>query len=244
MTNQVPTLIDESGHVVAHGSVRPIDQAVVTREPTMTLCDLRVFRGHAGTAAATTLQARLELGALDSTIAAIQRDRRLTMRISVYVLWLATDQVPSSRYDWHIDRIGGIEGHGTAERYDAADYTGCRSFAVVSVFLPAFDAGGRAVDAASTEFIRSPSPIRLPNRWMYTEEVDTHIKALLAGGHQSAHCGDRVATSFSARAVHRPGFAPGPGWRFFMRIGAYLSNPARPRTRITSPRSTRSAPKV
>lgn len=195
-------------------------------EPSLTLCSPEVFARFGGRAAAEALRFMLATGALDEAIMTVRESPGLDIRISTYTLWLDTGQVPSSRYDWHIDRIGAISGSGTDERYDAADYTGRRSFAVLSHFVPDSALAGRAgLDVASTEFVVDPGAIFLPGRWLSTSEVQERITSSLSGGYNAVHAGNGVGAAFSARAVHRPGYAPRPGWRFMIRVGAYLADP-------------------
>lgn len=168
----------------------------------------------------------LAVGALDETIQAVRESPRVSIRISTYTLWLESEQVPSSRDDWHIDRIGAISGTGQTERYDATDYTKRRSFAVMSHFMTenARQDNRFYSDKISTEFVLQPSSVKLPDCWLATKEVQSRIAACMAPGYDSIHCGLGVATAFSSRAIHRPGLASEPGWRFMIRVGAYLSN--------------------
>ncbi|SNR73808.1 hypothetical protein [Actinomadura mexicana] len=193
-------------------------------EPSLTLCSLDAFARYAGPVGAAALDALLTLGALDEIIDSVRADRGLVIRITVAALWLDRGQVPGARPDWHIDRAGAITGAGARERYDTSDLTRRRSFALVSLFSPEEPAPPGAPDA-STEFAVAPGGLPLPGGWARSRDVAEHIRTWLSAGRSCAPCGDGRAVSFGARAVHRPGAAPVPGWRILVRAGAYQSDP-------------------
>ena len=213
-------------HVKFYGTASSPSADEFRSEPSLTLCSPAVFARFAGRIASRSLMFMLAVGALDETIQAVRESPRVSIRISTYTLWLESEQVPSSRDDWHIDRIGAISGTGQTERYDATDYTKRRSFAVMSHFMTenARQDNRFYSDKISTEFVLQPSSVKLPDCWLATKEVQSRIAACMAPGYDSIHCGLGVATAFSSRAIHRPGLASEPGWRFMIRVGAYLSD--------------------
>ncbi|WP_149257700.1 hypothetical protein [Actinomadura sp. K4S16] len=212
-----------------HGRVEPASVGSLAHEPSLTLCSLEAFARYAGPVGASALDALLTLGALDGIIESVQADHGLVIRITVAALWLDRGQVPGARPDWHIDRAGAIAGTGALERYDTSDLTHRRSFALVSLFSPEAPAPHRAPDAhtseASTEFAMAPGGLPLPGGWARSRDVAEHIRTWISAGRPCTPCGDGRAVSFGARAVHRPGAAPMPGWRILVRAGAYQSDP-------------------
>ena len=165
-------------HVKFYGTASSPSADEFRSEPSLTLCSPAVFARFAGRIASRSLMFMLAVGALDETIQAVRESPRVSIRISTYTLWLESEQVPSSRDDWHIDRIGAISGTGQTERYDATDYTKRRSFAVMSHFMTenARQDNRFYSDKISTEFVLQPSSVKLPDCRLATKEVQSDCR--------------------------------------------------------------------
>lgn len=187
-------------------------------EPALTLASVGLFVRVAPPLALKLGRGMLAVGAADDAIRATAAAPGLSLRVTSFCTYLDAGEVSSSRDDWHIDRIGAIRGSGSDEEWDATDYTHNCSFSCCSAFLPERP---QANTAAGTEFVVDRRPL-IDDGWHSNDSVQALISAAMDGVSSFYRSEDRQPVSFSARHIHRPGIAPGAGWRLFIRIGAYM----------------------
>ena len=199
-----------------------IDRGLLPREPALTLATAEAFAAVAPPLAVNTSLLLLEMGALDEILDAVRRRGDLDLRITSFAVHLDAGDVSSSRYDWHIDRIGQICGTGAGERWDATDYTRSRSFLSFSAFYPDLTLDLDDVRCrAGTEFVVEPSLFRLDGGWHSNASVQAAITQVTRANFLTRMPVNMQPVGFGARHVHRPGRAPMKGWRLFIRLGAY-----------------------
>lgn len=212
--------------VSLHGRVRTaVDDVVLRAEPSLTLCTIPTFAQWAGPVSRRVFSELARTSAFERIAARAVRDATLSVRVSVYVVWLEAGEFPSHRADWHIDRIGGLRSRDGVELVDLRDPVAFPSFLLTTIFLPAASASDAHLDSRSTEFLLSTFPGSSGELWADMREMHVDIDRWLADHPHPPvlKAGDRMIAGFSPRTVHRPGQAAVPGWSYLMRLGLYTA---------------------
>lgn len=211
-----------------HGRLMaPVAEDALRQEPSLTLCTVDMFAQWSGPFSRRVFAEIAGTAAFHRIAARAQADSTVSIRISVYVVWLEPLEFPSHRPDWHIDRIGGLHQDGAIERVDLRDPLEFSSFVLSSVFLTESE---REDDrgSPSTEFLLATFPGQSPELWADMREMHNDIDTALSENPEFpiVKAGNRTIASFSPRTVHRPGQATVPGWRYLMRLGLYTTEEA------------------
>lgn len=221
----VPMSITYSPDVGLHGKVAtPVDANSLRAEPSLTLCTIPVFARWAGPISHRVFSELIRTTGFQRIAARAHRDPTLSIRISVYAVWLEAGDFPSQRPDWHIDRIGGYRNASGAELVDLRDATSFPSFLLTSIFLPTTPADSHA-DSRSSEFLLSTFDGTSGELWADMMEMHLDIDGWLAANPNPPilKAGNRTIVSFSPRTVHRPGCASTSGWSYMLRLGLYTA---------------------
>ena len=209
-----------------HGSIKTeIEINDLVKEPSLTLCDLQNFGYWGGAVSHKIFREITKISAFKRIITRTHVDPEVSIRISTYTVWLDAGQVPSSRQDWHIDRVGTLHQIGVDEIVDLRDPFQFPSFMLVTAFIPEKKLDSDSLNQTSTEFLLSTISGSLPafgidNSKMH-QEIDEALK--LVDELDTVYSGNRMIVSFSPRTIHRPGKAIFPGWRYMLRIGLYTT---------------------
>jgi hypothetical protein len=198
--------------------------ASAEREPSLTLCTTRVFFGAAGVLSQAV---GAEVRRLPTFIALSGARDGWNVRWTSQFIWLAQDEVPSARHEWHIDRVGPGWTNNDSELADYSDNARAADdevlFGVASYFWPDSAEDGAVADLG-TEFL--PERLAVPLERLVDDPrivgqtIARCVNGLAGSGRTVTH-GSNVVTWFSARTLHRPPIAARPGWRFFLRVGLY-----------------------
>lgn len=208
-----------------HGNVTSkVDAESLRHEPSLTLCTLPIFSEWAGPISKRIFTEIAATSAFQRLAARARNDVNVSIRISVYVVWLKSGDFPSQRPDWHIDRVGGLTRQGNIELVDLRDPLCFPSFILTSIFQTE-SSSARDVDSPSTEFLLSSFPGRSGELWADMREMHVDIDEWLAKNPNPTILkpGNRTIASFSPRTVHRPGCASANGWRYLLRLGLYTT---------------------
>lgn len=217
--------ITYSSDIGLHGNITTrVGPADLQFEPSLTLCSPDVFDAWAGPVSHDVLsQVALTTG-FQRIAARALVDPTVSVRISVYSVWLEPGEFPSIRPDWHIDRIGGLRKKLGIEYVDLTDNLRFASFLLTSIFLPDRDEP-ESIDSRSTEFLLARFEGESGVLWADMREMHNDIDSWLAraGLPRVLKAGDRAIVTFSPRTVHRAGRASVAGWSYLFRLGLYTS---------------------
>ena len=208
-----------------HGLIETsVDQRSLQAEPSLTLCSPSVFAKWAGPISRSIFSELAGSTGFERIAARADRDSTLSIRISVYVVWLEEGDFPSHRPDWHIDRVGGLRKKESIELVDLRDTTEFPSFLLTSIFLPSVENGAH-LDSRSSEFLLAKFRGQSSLLWADMREMHIDIDSWLAANPNPSvlKVGNRTIASFSPRTVHRPGRAATSGWSYLMRLGLYTA---------------------
>jgi hypothetical protein len=193
-------------------------------EPSLTLCTPDIFNMWAGPVSQSIFAELVATTAFQRIAARADSDTSMSIRISVYSVWLEAGEFPSYRPDWHIDRIGGLRKNEGIEYVDLRDTANFPSFLLASVFVPS--QGHEAViHSRSTEFMLASFGGKSGLVWADMREMHRDIDSWLATSEPPPvyKAGNRTIVSFSSRTVHRPGQADVSGWSYLLRLGLYTT---------------------
>ncbi len=201
-----------------------VDSEALRHEPSLTLCSLPVFAEWAGPVSKQVFAEIAATSAFQRLACRAARDPSVSVRISVYVVWLEAGDFPSHRPDWHIDRIGALHRQGHLELVDLRDPLSFPSFVLSSIFLTE-SSDALQIDSPSTEFLLATFEGTSPELWADMQAMHLDIDRWLERNPNPRvlKAGDRSVVSFSTRTVHRPGQAVMGGWRYLMRLGLYTT---------------------
>jgi hypothetical protein len=201
-----------------------VDAAAISAEPSLTLCSIDEFNRWSGPISRDVFAEVAATAQYQALAGRAELDPTVSIRVSVYAVWLERGDVPSQRPDWHIDRVGACRIHGEAEQSDFRDPLKFRSFILVSAFA-ALSPDVDDLDGPSTEFLLMSFEGKTQEYWGDNNDMHDDINHALqqSTAPTIVKAGNKMIASFCPRTVHRPGVADADGWRFLLRVGLYTA---------------------
>lgn len=227
LTGQQEQVLYRSDVAVTAGPSLDIPISRLEVEPSLTLCDLSEFDAWGGSLGHEMFKSLAQITPFQFMSIRSLNDKTLEMRVTTHAVHLKAGQTPSSRREWHLDRIGGCENRDGVEVVDLTDSTEFPTFLCYSAFLPdqTETASQPDLDAISTQFLVAHFPGESEVQWDDAKQMSRDIDDFYSRHAKSivVSAGDQNVAAFGPRTAHRTGVTTVPGWRFFIRVGLYSS---------------------